>query len=325
MGQQSNDEIDLGLVFRKIQEWYRAFLVALYNGFRFLVKNWLIILILIVAGAVGGHFWQKATKADKKATLIVQTNFESTSYVYNAIQLLNTKQKQGDGKFLKKYGFNVDTPELVELEIMPIVNIMELLEKSETNDRNLEQYLAQSDFEEELLLSEVYYTEYKYHKIFITTSDLGTEETLTKVLNYLNGNELLQAKRVVVIEEIKDRLVRNEKSIDNIDGVFDVHTGKTETNINPSQIFFRHQENNNLHQLITSKNELIAENEELKKKLIMYDDIVTVVNKPELHYIFSILDKKSTLIPIGLVLLFFGYHFLRNAYFRVQKYANQGD
>ncbi len=321
MGQNSNDEIDLGLVFRKIQEWYRKLLIALYHGFRFVLKNWLILIILIVGGAAAGHFWQKSIDADKKATLIIQANFDSTSYVYNAIELLNTKQKQGDKKFLQQYGFNTEDSELVDLEIYPIVNIMDLLEKSETSDRNLEQYLAQSDFEEDILLSEVYYTEYKYHKLYVTTSSIGTMETVQKVLDYLNSNELLQEKRVVAIEDVKTRIARNEKSIENIDGVFDVHTGKTETNINPSQIFFRHQENNNLHQLVTTKNELISENEKLREQLIVYDNVVTVINKPELHFIFSILDKKRTLIPLGLVMLFFGFHILKRAYLRVQRYA----
>ncbi len=322
MTDKHNDEIDLGLVFRKMKEGYHSLLVSGYKGVQFVKRFWIVLLILIIGGVIAGHFWQKAHKADKLATLIVQNNFGSSSYVYNAIELLNRKMKQGDGRFLKRYGFNPETPELVTIEIEPIVNIMELMEKSESNDRNLEQYLAQSDFEEDILLSEVFYTEYKYHKMFVYTTAEGSMETVDKVLAYLNSNEIFQQTKELMIAETTNRIKQNETSIENIDAVFDEYVGKiNNSQPNPSQVFFKSQENNNLHQLIEWKNILISENEMLRKELIKYDNVVTVINSPELHFTFTFWDNKRLIVPLFLILFFVFLVVLYGLYKKGERYA----
>ena len=48
---------------------------------------------------------------------IVQNNFNSSNYVYNAIEQLNRKIKDGDTLFLEKLGFRIDTLVLYEVEI----------------------------------------------------------------------------------------------------------------------------------------------------------------------------------------------------------------
>ena len=326
MSANSNDEIDLGLIFRKIREAFRGLLVMGYKTVQFVLKYWIALLIIIIGGAVAGHFWQKSNKADKLATLIVQTNFDSTSYVYNALELLNRKNLQGDKVFLSKYGFNTETPELSEVVIEPIVNIMELMGKSETNDRNLEQYLAQSDFEEDILLSEVFYTEYKYHKIYIFTTSDGNQETIDKVLAYLNSNEVYIKAKEIVLEETKLRIVRNDTSISKIDAVFDEYVGKVnpqQVDPIPSQIYFKSQTNNNLHQLITTKNELIQENEDLKRELVKYDDVVSLLNKPVLHFTFSNWDRKSILVPIALLFLFVAFFIMKGMYLKGKEYSEK--
>ena len=59
MSANSNDEIDLGLIFRKIQEGFRSLLVLGYKGVQFIFKHWIALLIIIIAGAVAGQFWKK--------------------------------------------------------------------------------------------------------------------------------------------------------------------------------------------------------------------------------------------------------------------------
>ena len=50
MKENQQEEIDLGLVFRKIGEAFQKILVWFYQGTQFLLRNWIIILVLIVAG-----------------------------------------------------------------------------------------------------------------------------------------------------------------------------------------------------------------------------------------------------------------------------------
>ncbi len=322
MAQNNQEEIDLFVVLDRLAKAYHRFLASIYKGMRFVAKNWIVLLILIVGGYFGGQFWQQSLTPVRQATVIVQNNFDSSSYVYDAVELLNVKYKQGDKRFLNKYEFDADDPELESIIIEPIVNIMDLLDKHETSDRNLDSYLGQSDFEEDILLSEVYYPEYSYHRITIETKKASLQ-TIEKVLNYLNSNEVYAEIKEVAIAETKLRIERNDKSISNIDAIFDEYSGKNEGDPNPSQVFFKSQQNNNLHQLIDKKKELIEENAMLKKELIKYDHVVAKVNEPNFYRTSSFTDKKKTLLPIFLVFLYIGFFVIRNVYRKGKMYSEE--
>jgi len=323
MADNKPEEIDLFLVLDKLTKAYHGLLASIYKGFRFIVKHWIVLLILILGGYFGGQYWQRQITPIKEAKMIVQNNFDSSSYVYNAIELLNVKYKQGDNKFLDDYGFDTDTPDLDDVIIEPIVNIMDLLEKTETSDRSLDSYINKADFEEDLLISEVFYPEYSYHRITLSTSK-NNLAVIEKILNYLNSNETYNETKEIVIAETKLRLERNDLSIANIDAIFDEYAGKNEGDPNPSQVFFKSQQNNNLHQLIDKKKELIEENEKLKRELVKYDQVVSLVNNPGFYRTSSFTDKKKTLLPLFLVFAYIGFFVVRGIYKKGKMYAEEG-
>lgn len=322
MAQNNQEEIDLFLVLDKLSKAYHRFLASVYKGIQFAVKHWIVLLILIFGGYFGGQFWQQSLKSTREATMIVQNNFDSSGYVYSAIELLNVKYKQGDKAFLKKYNFNAEDPDLEDIIIEPIVNIMDLLEKHETSDRNLETYLGKADFEEDLLLSEVFYPEYTYHRITVSTfkNDL---KTIEKILAYLNSNDTYNKTKDIVITETQLRIERNDTSISNIDAIFDEYAGKHFVIANPSQVYFKSQQNNNLHQLLDKKKELIDENEKLKRELIKYDDVVFLINDPNFYKTYSFIDKKNTLLPIFLVFVYIAFFVMRNVYKKGKMYSEE--
>lgn len=317
-----NDEIDLFYFLDKIKSLYHSFLAGIYKSVQFVLRFWIIILILLVGGYFGGYFWQKSLPKVKMTTLIVQNNFNSSNYVYDAVKLLSLKQKQGDKSFLKRNGFDTENPDLVDIEIEPIVNINELLEKHETSDRNLDQYMSKIELEEEILQSEVFYSEYKYHKIILSTTK-GGNEVINKILDYLNSNDIYNETKAIVIEETKLRIQRNNTSIENIDAVFKEFAGENsqEADIKPSQMFFKSLQNNNMHQLIDVKQELIEENKKLRSELIKYDSVVTLINKPEYFGAGGILTKKHLLLPLFLFFLFIGFFVARSIYLKGKQYA----
>jgi len=324
MADNKQEEIDLFLVLDKLTKAYHGLLASIYRGFRFVMKHWIVLLVLILGGYFGGQAWQRSITPTKEAKLIVQNNFDSSSYVYNAIELLNVKYKQGDKSFLKKHGFDLESPDLDDIVIEPIVNIMDLLEKTETSDRNLDSYINKADFEEDLLISEVFYPEYTYHKITLSTAK-NDRKIVDKILNYLNSNEKFNEIKEIVIEETKLRLERNDISITNIDAIFDEYAGKNEGDPNPSQVFFKSQQNNNLHQLIDKKKELIEENEKLKKELVKYNQVVSLVNNPGFYRTSSFTDKKKTFLPIFLVFVYIGFFVVRGIYRKGKMYAEESD
>lgn len=322
MAQNNQEEIDLFLVLDKINKAYHGFLASIYRGFQFIVKHWIILLILIVGGYFAGFYWQRSLAPTREAKMIVQNNFDSSDYVYNAVELLNVKYKQGDNRFLKKFDFDIENPDVDNIIIEPIVNIMDLLEKHETSDRNLDSYINKVDFEEDLLLSEIYSPEYKYHRITIT-SGKNDLTTIKKILDYLNSNETYNKTKDIVIEETKLRLQRNDTSIASIDAIFDEYAGKNQGDPNPSQVFFKSQQNNNLHQLLDKKKELIEENEMLKSELVKFDQIVTMVNNPNFYKTSKFTDKKKLLLPIFLVLAYIGFFVVRGVLRKGKRYAEE--
>lgn len=324
MAQNNQEEIDLFVLLKRLNKVYHGILASIYKGIRFVFKNWIVLTVLIVGGYFLGSWWQSTITPTKEAVLIVQNNFDSSNYVYNAVEILNVKYKQGHNKFVKEYGFDTENPDIEDLVIEPIVNIVELLERQETNDRNLESYLSRIGHEEDPLLSEIYYPEYTYHKIILSSLKSDTA-IIDKIMAYLNSNETYNKTKDVVVAETQLRLQRNDTSIANIDAIFDEYSGKNASKDMASEMNFKIQENNNLHQLIEKKKELIEENEKLKTELIKYDQVVKLVNDPNFYSVSSFMSKKKTLLPILLVFLYIGFFIARNVYLKGKQYSEELD
>jgi len=256
--------------------------------------------------------------------MIVQNNFGSSSYVYDAVEILNIKCKQIDETFLEQVGLNTETPEILDIVIEPVVSVNDLLKVSEPNDRNIDTYISRIDIEEDLMVSEIFYPQYHYHKITVTTNTPDSR-VLDKILAYLNSNENFNTIKEVVIAETDLRIERNNKTIELIDALFAEYSGKNEAEAvvsNDLNIPTIRINNTNLHQLVEKKTELIAENEELMTERTKYGSIVAVVNSPRLVMTAEFLDKKGTLIPIGLLLVFFGFFWLKGLYLKGKKHAS---
>ena len=105
MSQASNDEIDLGYLLNKINEVFKNISIRIYGSIQFCLRNWYLILGLLIAGVVAGYFSEIDTKPSKKATLILRTNFNTAEYTYSALNTLVLKSKALDTAFLKENGF----------------------------------------------------------------------------------------------------------------------------------------------------------------------------------------------------------------------------
>ena len=320
MDQNSNDEIDLFVVFDKIKNVFKGWIVSLFNAIDFIVKKWVIILILIIVGAISGYFSQSYYKPDQKATALIKVNFDTVDYVYSEIETLNEKLK--DTVFLQLNGFRTDSVELKEIEIFPIINLREILEKYELNDRKLEGLLRYLDFDDdEMKLYETFNSEYKYHKIEFSLTDIANKETISKTINYLNSNELLNQLKDTIVKDIKTQIENNKKSIKQIDKVIDnYHSEKLLTS--PSDQIFVVDKNFSIHVLFERKLELQELNESLGKFLVYAKSIVVIVNKPNiLTNKKGLLNNKITFYPIILVFIFLFLAYTRYVYKKLRTIA----
>ncbi len=300
--QHTNDEIDLGLVFKKIGDLWRSFLVWIFNCIQFVLRNWIVLLLLIAGGIGLGYLWEANSVGEKKTIMILQTNFGSAHYVYDAIDVLKKVEK--DPHRGKTYGFDSENRVLKELEISPFVDIIKLTSLVRDQDRVFEEFMASADFEDELLTSSVFIDKYKYHELELTTSGDAPNTIIQSIMTYLNDNDFYKKAQVIGKAEIQAQISNHIKSIAGIDAVMNSYENNAKTDKDGPQYVFNSSQSSNLHLLLGEKRNIMNDVEELKIDLINMDKPVSLINTPKMYYAFSILDMKSVLLPIVLVVLF---------------------
>ncbi len=315
MAQNNSEEMDLGSLWGRIKEIQISILLSFYRMLRFFIRNWITLLVLVIAGVLIGYVLEKNQKSAKEGSLIVQINFDASNYVYNSIEHLNNKISDNDTIFLKNHGFYKDNQAiLTHLEIEPIVNIADILEKLNAGDKNLEPFLEQAQYEDNLLTSEIFIPEYKTHRILIKTTEKGTSATIENLLAYLNDNELLQQIKELTIVNTKNHIKQIQESVANIDSIAKKYGSQTRS-IAPGQVYFNSVEGNeNMHMLISLKNTLLKNNEEMEIELLKYNHIVTLLDNPHLAVKRSFFDQKMKILPVVFVLLFIVFAFMVRSY-----------
>jgi len=319
MSQTNADEIDLGLIFSKIKNSFNNLLIRLYYGIQFLIKNWWVIGIILILGIASGYLYEKYNKSGKITTIIIQTNFKSTSYVYSALNLLSYKLDDSD--YLDQIGFN---PEglITKIEIKPIVNIIELLEKTMYKYQAMEPLLEKADFEDELLTSEVFYTDYKYHKIFLSTTSEADDEVIQKLMDYLNSSSKYNKIKAVAVEEAKDQIIEINKTVQGINDIMNSISQSPSFNSRPEDIYIYTGNDIDMALLVENKTKILRNRERIRTEIIKYDDIVTVMNNPSLHDKDKLLPLEQNTIPLYFIVAFLMYSYLKYQYKKVKKLAD---
>ena len=106
--EKHTEEVDLFYVLKKLKNVYLGWLARGYHAVQFLKKYWIALAIMIVGGHFAGKFWQQSQRPKRQAVMIVQNNFGSSSYVYDAVEILNIKCKQILNPLKLRYSLNFE-------------------------------------------------------------------------------------------------------------------------------------------------------------------------------------------------------------------------
>ena len=324
MEDNNNAEIDLGQVYRKIGGLYNGFLIRFYKSAQFVFKNWWILLGLMIAGIVLGNFQDANGGKAKETTLIVQINFGGSNYVYDAIDQLNTKIKENDTIELAALGFRKGSSLLISsVEIEPIVNIVEILKKAPNSGDNMDVLLEASQFEEDLLTSEIFTSEYSSHRIILSAASSADDTIIKNLIDYLNSNTILNSIKNVTIENTKRKIELNWQSVAYLDAIFKIYGSKVAVDRQKDQIYFNSfgVENGNIHLMFREKRSIQNETELLEIELLKYNNIVEVMNRPVLKVKTSVFGSKKLTNPIVFVLVFLLVSFVRRIYKKAKRLA----
>lgn len=302
----NSEELDLSLIAEKIKGMYHSGLISLYQIFNFFVKSWIILLVLIILGATLGFIRTNDNPA-RETKLYVRINDNSGAIVYDALNQLQFKIQEKDSVLLEKKGFFKNSVYYIHsLEIEPLVNVLEIVDATETNNRNLETVMDQAQYEDELLTSEVFVPQYRYHKITLVGDYWSSQKTIDALMLYLNDNPVLIKQTDLIKESLAFRIARNFESIAFMDSIFDTYGRPISelTKGTASEISMVDINVTNIHMLFDQKALLMKQNEKLQLQLLNQDKTVSLINKPMLSVKKSILDIKIITYPVILILLF---------------------
>lgn len=302
----NSEELDLSLIAEKIKGMYHSGLISLYQIFNFFVKSWIILLVLIILGATLGFIRTNDNPA-RETKLYVRINDNSGAIVYDALNQLQFKIQEKDSVLLEKKGFFKNSVYYIHsLEIEPLVNVLEIVDATETNNRNLETVMDQAQYEDELLTSEVFVPQYRYHKITLVGDYWSSQKTIDALMLYLNDNPVLIKQTDLIKESLAFRIARNFESITFMDSIFDTYGRPISelTKGTASEISMVDINVTNIHMLFDQKALLMKQNEKLQLQLLNQDKTVSLINKPMLSVKKSILDIKIITYPVILILLF---------------------
>lgn len=318
--QNYTEEIDMRTVYGVFQSSYLKFKVLIYKTFRFIFRNIIWLAGVIIVGFIIGWILDDDLK-NYEGTAIVHINFNSANIIYEEINLLNEKLKEGDTIFLKDHGFLYNTEALLSsIEIEPIVDFENILPRRiPINERYLQTIFEKSKFEDDLLTSDVFIPKYKKHRIKLTSKIDETAVVFDALMKYLNSNELLNQIKDVSISSTKYMLEENRFTIKAIDSIL-ISLGKTTpSNYRSDQIYINQFENTNFHLVLQEKSLLMEENKGLTTELLQKDFVVKLNNRPALITKTTVIQKKKIILPLLAVFLFLLISSLRYFYVEGMK------
>lgn len=326
MSKRNQDEIDLFYFIEKFNNFVHKSVVLLFDALRFAIKYWVLILVLAIIGVGLGYYVQTENPPEKKARVLVRINFDSVNSVYSVVEDINTQISEEDYKKIEDQAIRKELRKIFSIEITPIINVRDILDRYDINDRKLEGFLKSIEYEFEdddefTQLSETFRTEYKYHYFDITAANDANQSTLNALMDYLNSNPILQQVKETGKAALKERIESNQFTIEQINNVMDAYTTK-ETSPAPQAQLYVVDKNFNISEVFRTKVTLQAELEILKRELVYADRVILNVNKPKLVKDKSIIKNEMVIYPIILIAFLFLWGALRAIYFSLKAYAD---
>lgn len=322
MAQNNQDEIDLGYLFNKISSLFRSFVKHLFLVISFFIKYIIIIVVLIIIGVVLGYFMDKNKTEVYNNELIVIPNFESTQYLYDKVDALYSKLRDGDDEFLQKT-IGPNYSDLKSIEAEPIVDIFAFaslsrervdLFKALTDKQDIPDYIKDPQ-------------NFQYYKFqHITIKIKGKEhskEIIDAIEKYFNDNTHFSEYKEVGRKNTQFRIETFEKMISQIDTILKA-TSLLEKNKNTSPAVMVN-DNSQLNDLFESKERLMYNLLKLNMQKVDEQNIIKIAAVNYNVSDFSgIHITNKVKYPLLLILLFSGFFFIRYLY-KKMKHIAQND
>lgn len=297
--QNTSEEIDLGYLFKKSNDFIKKIVRGLFQILDFFKRYFIIVIVLIILGFAYGYYKDATSKKTYINEALVIPNFESVDYLYDKVEVINNKISRNDTLYLKQI-LDTNFRKLKNIKIEPIADIYNFVSKSRRNFDVLRLIAEKQDFSEyiEDLSTSKYF---KYHRMKIAVSgDRSSEKIVADLFTYLNGNENLEAYQKVFVENNKFEIKEHYNMIAQIDSIL-----KASAKIDDRASNVTINNSSDLFNLIEKKTELLENIVQLKTQEIDFSAPIKVVSTDynlEIKRFLSISNKVK--YPILFVFLF---------------------
>jgi len=268
---ETDQEIDLAQISQKINNFFGGINTSIFKGIQFFVRNWIIVLILVIVGFGLGLFLDK-TQKEYESEIIVSPNFDSVDYLYSKIALLSSKVRENDTIFLKSIGI-MNSKEIKKIELEPIVDIYKFIDNNEQNLQML-QLMAEYGDLESVVKETTTSKNYVFHSITISTSTKENSNSFVQaILKYLNVSSYYKEVQKIKIENVNRKIKENTIIIAQIDGILNEFSNASAHQKTSDKLVY-YNENTQLNDVIKTKEGLGREIGDLKLELLSSDKII---------------------------------------------------
>ena len=311
MSTNSQDqEIDLGQLSKKIGDFFQKRIDSIFDFILFIKRNIIIIAVLFILGVVLGYFLDKKTN-EYNHEIVVLPNFGSVDYLYSKVKLINSKIRENDTLFLKS--IDIKEPKKFGLiEIEPIIDVYDFVQGNESNFELIKLMAEDGDLEK-IIEKETTAKNYQYHLVKIKTNkSTKKKDLIDPILKYLEQSDYFSAVKKESQISLDQEIKSNDESLKQINDILNElpkQSGKS------TSVYI--SENNQLNEVINSKEQLINKQSYNRIRLINYQNIIKEVTST-----LNIKDTKGTngklklLLPFLFVFLFLIVVFIRKFYKR---------
>lgn len=296
------DVIDLG---KSIKSLIYSTSKGLLDAYFFIKRKLIVILsILIISFGIG--YTSDKLLEKYQSYVIVSANFESSDYLYNTINLLNSKVKQKDKKFFDKIGIK-NYENIIEIDVEPVIDVYHFIS---LNPQNFEmiKLLSEDGNTNETIKDLTTSKNYAAHQIkLVTDDDEISKEVIQNILKYLNSNEYHDTLRLTTIRNIDFRIESNKQMIAQIDKIVEEFSKSNQDSEKVSDKLVYYNDNMQLNDIIATRNELVIQQGNLILDKAAFSQFIkeksTTLNIKDKK---SITSKLKILLPLlGLVLYLF--------------------
>lgn len=308
-----DQEIDLVLISKKINNFFQRINASIFRSIQFFIRNWVIVLILVVIGFGLGMLLDK-TQKNYGHEIIVTPNFKSTDYLYAKIDLINSKINEGDTLFLKNVVGIQQPKALKSIEIKPIADVYNFITNKPENFQLIKLMAEDGDIKK-ILEDNVTSKNYTNQTIILSTNKKSSEKKLVQpLLKYLNESEYYSKIQKETYYNVASKLKEIDSIIKQIDGVFSNFSNTSKGSLKNDKLVY-YNENTQLNDIIKTKDALLNEQSFHRIELIGFDKIIkdnsisiNITNKKSFFLTFKFL------LPIFFLGLFFFWDYGKRFY-----------